>query len=474
MPPQFGTSGLRGPVSSLTPKLVSDYALAFATCCPIGTGVYIGQDLRPSSPDIADVLEGALREAGIDVTSCGAVPTPALALAASSAGAAAIMVTGSHIPADRNGLKFYTPDGEITKSHEAAILARLRKNKSTSDTGSAVFGTLRHDPDCGARYIDRYVKSFGAHALDGLRIGIYEHSSVARDLLNTVVRAVGGKAVPLARSNTFIPVDTEAMDPATREQMKVWVHMHKLDAIISTDGDADRPMLVDEKGQLVPGDVLGPLSAQALAAAHVVTPVSSNTLVEEMALFEQIERTRIGSPFVIAAMEAALTAAPMARIVGYEANGGFMLGFTAQGPVGAIDPLMTRDCLLPLLAALSTARAQGLTVSALTARLPKRFTASDRIRDIAPPISAAFLSSMRADPMQRTSFFAPLNLDLTQEKGIDLTDGLRISFETGDVVHFRPSGNAPEFRCYVESATYDRAQQLLMGCLSRLVAALER
>jgi len=123
MPPKFGTSGLRGLVVELTPELVSAHVDAFLQACPVGTGLFVGRDLRPSSPDIAGMIIDAARARGVDVTDCGDILTPGLALAAMSAGAAAVMVTGSHIPADRNGLKFYTPEGEITKDHETAILA---------------------------------------------------------------------------------------------------------------------------------------------------------------------------------------------------------------------------------------------------------------------------------------------------------------------------------------------------------------
>ena len=125
MPPKFGTSGLRGLVVELTPDLVADHVAAFAASCPMGTGLFVARDLRPSSPDIASVIMDAGQAAGLAVTDCGDLLTPALAMAAMDAGAAAVMVTGSHIPADRNGLKFYTPDGEITKDHEVAILAAL-------------------------------------------------------------------------------------------------------------------------------------------------------------------------------------------------------------------------------------------------------------------------------------------------------------------------------------------------------------
>ena len=125
MAPKFGTSGLRGLVVELTPDLVADHIHAFLAACPTGTGLWVGRDLRPSSPDLAAVVLQAARAAGLTTVDCGAVPTPALALAAMNAGAAAVMVSGSHIPADRNGLKFYLPGGEITKADEAAILAAL-------------------------------------------------------------------------------------------------------------------------------------------------------------------------------------------------------------------------------------------------------------------------------------------------------------------------------------------------------------
>ena len=167
-----------------------------------------------------------------------------------------------------------------------------------------------------------------------LRIGVYQHSSVARDTMMEVVTALGGEPVALARSETFIPVDTEALDPETRGMLAGWCREHGLDAVISTDGDADRPMVADATGRVVPGDVLGALTARSLGAKVVCTPVSSNSLISEMPEFDTVTLTRIGSPFVIAAMEAALADDPAARVVGYEANGGFLLGFAAEGPAG--------------------------------------------------------------------------------------------------------------------------------------------
>ena len=124
--PKFGTSGLRGLVVALTDDLVARHVAGFVTACDAGETVLIGEDLRPSSPDIARMAARAVVASGARAVLCGPLPTPALALAAGAGGTGAIMVTGSHIPADRNGLKFYTIAGEITKEDEAVITRAAR------------------------------------------------------------------------------------------------------------------------------------------------------------------------------------------------------------------------------------------------------------------------------------------------------------------------------------------------------------
>lgn len=460
MPPKFGTSGLRGLVSELSDDLVRRYVRAFIAACPQGAAVHVGWDLRPSSPAIAQVVIEAVRAAGLTAISHGAVPTPALALASMSVEDGAVMITGSHIPADRNGLKFYVPGGEVSKVDELAILAAL--DGDHEDT--TALGALHHSTQALPDYVARYLRAFGADALTGLRIGIYEHSSVARDVMGQIMQALGAHTVSLARSDIFIPVDTEAVDPDTRVLLADWARDHMLDAVISTDGDGDRPMLAGPDGMLVQGDLLGPITAQVLGAGTLVTPVSSNTAVDEMAGFDKVVRTRIGSPFVIAAMEQVLAQEPDCEVVGYEANGGFLLGFTAQSGAGSLAPLMTRDSLLPMIAPLVAARAAGQNLSALAGGLPARFTASDRVQGIASDRSAALIARLRGDQRARATFFEGVGA----EQAIDETDGLRVTFEAGEIVHLRPSGNAPECRCYAEAATPARAQDLLDTHLRKL------
>ncbi|MCB2095624.1 MAG: phosphomannomutase [Rhodobacteraceae bacterium] len=460
MAPQFGTSGLRGLVTELTDELCSAYAGAFLRVLPHNGTLLIGRDLRASSARISDAVIKGAHGLGIATVDCGELPTPALALAALSRGSPAVMVTGSHIPADRNGLKFYTAQGEITKTDEASILAALG---GAAKAGGGLGGHSTRDAGPARSYMNRYIGCFGPKSLQGLRIGNYQHSSVARDILGEILRALGAQTVDLGRSDIFVPVDTEAVDQDTRDLLHTWTRQHRLDAIVSTDGDGDRPLVADETGAAIAGDVLGVLTALYLRAETVVTPVSSNTLIERMGAFARVVRTRIGSPHVIAAMQG-----EGGRCVGFEANGGFLLGFDSDGRGGGMGRLMTRDSLLPILAPLAVSVARKTPLSALTAELPRRFTASDRLQGVATDKSLALVARLADDPQARQRFFAALG----PEENIDLTDGLRVFFASGDIVHLRPSGNAPELRCYGESDQAARAAGLVKDALARALASL--
>ncbi|MDH5531766.1 MAG: phosphomannomutase, partial [Paracoccaceae bacterium] len=108
MAPKFGTSGLRGLANELTDELCASYVRAFLKGLPDCQTLLVGRDLRNSSVRISDAVISGAHSLGIDTVDCGELPTPALALAALARKAPCVMVTGSHIPADRNGLKFYT------------------------------------------------------------------------------------------------------------------------------------------------------------------------------------------------------------------------------------------------------------------------------------------------------------------------------------------------------------------------------
>ncbi|MGI0490084.1 phosphomannomutase, partial [Pantanalinema rosaneae CENA516] len=259
------------------------------------------------------------------------------------------------------------------------------------------------------------------------------------------------------------PVDTEAVLPEDAALARRWSDEHALDAIVSTDGDSDRPLLADEAGEWLRGDVLAMLCARELAMDVVVTPVSSNSVVEKGGFFRRVERTRIGSPFVIKAMNAALSQGEE-RVCGYEANGGFLLGSDLARGDARLSALPTRDAVLPILAVLTAAR--GGSVRALVDALPPRVTHSDRIPDFSPERRDALMAWLLGEVGRHERLddaFAPLaGAPLA---ATDLTDGVRMTFANERVVHLRGSGNAPELRCYAEAEAPQVARELARDAL---------
>lgn len=457
----FGTSGVRGLVADMSDELCYAYTSAFIqTVATNDKLIVIGHDLRPSSPRISAACATAIVDSGRSYIYAGALPTPALAYYASQIAAPAMIVTGSHIPFDRNGIKFYSVNGEITKAQEQKMLqATVAIPSPLAKVDLPIV-----DNRARAAYINRYVEFFGLGTLGGLRIALYEHSSVARDVLREILEALGAEVLSLGRSDSFVPIDTEAVRPEDVKQAAEWAKDYAFDAIVTTDGDADRPLIGDENGQWLRGDIVGILCAKYLQAKHVVAPVSCNTALELSHLFQSTKRTRIGSPFVIAGMEAAIKESD-GLVVGYEANGGFLLGGDLVSEQRKLLALPTRDATLPILTLLCDAQKQGCKLSELMQKLPARFTASDRLQQFPTELSHALLTRLQADNKESEEILAP---DSGSVINTDITDGLRQSFANGDIVHLRPSGNAPELRCYAEADSAIHAQQLCDACLQRL------
>lgn len=461
----FGTSGVRALVSDLTPKVVAAYVFAFirrmqaSQSLQPGATVLVGIDLRPSSPTIAMAVCDALRSMGCVPEFLGALPTPALALHCLTTRSPGIMVTGSHIPFDRNGIKFYGPAGEILKEDEVAISGtEISLDELIGQT--AVSGLPPVSTVAARAYVKRYLAYFGESALSGLKIGVYEHSAVGRELTIEILTALGATVLSLGRSDAFVPIDTEAVVDADVAQARQWCAAHALDALVSTDGDGDRPLVFDANGDFVRGDLLGLICARYLGIKALAVPVSCNTAIEHSAIFRRVGRTRIGSPFVIAGMRR-LQGEGESSVAGFEANGGFLLGTALPG----LAALPTRDAMLPMIALLVSALRARLSVADLIKALPERFTHSDRVKDVAPAASKALLQRVIADATFREALFPGKG----SATNIDLTDGVRITFADGDVSHLRASGNAPELRCYAESSSYARAKSLCEATLGRVV-----
>jgi phosphomannomutase len=453
----FGTSGARGLVKDFSADVCAAFTVAFLDAVKAGSSfnrLAIAIDNRPSSYLMAQACAAVLKQFDIEAVYYGVIPTPALAYKAMQDGMPAIMVTGSHIPFDRNGLKFYRPDGEISKNDELAIVS----SSSNFASIESMLEPLSVDNSAAEAYMKRYSNLFSVDALKGKKIGIYEHSSAGRDIYKQLFELLGAEVTSLERTDTFVPIDTEAVSAADQQKALDWSAEYGFDAIFSTDGDGDRPLIADEKGQWLRGDVLGLLCSQLLQVEALAIPVSCNTAIEESSSFKSVTRTKIGSPYVIAEFEK--LAEHNNSVAGFEANGGYLLATDIAIGNGTLKALPTRDALLPAFIVLT----QKSALSELVARLPKRYTASDRLQNFDRDSSLALIENLKNDA---SGFLSELDHDGAYN--LDTTDGLRMVLATGDILHLRPSGNAPELRCYAESYLQDKAFTIVRDTLSLII-----
>ncbi len=467
---KFGTSGARGLAADMTDAVCYAYTQAFLQhltrqgAVAAGSALAVAGDYRPSSGRIANACAWAARDLGFAPVYCGRLPTPAVANFGLRRGIPSLMITGSHIPEDRNGIKFYKPAGEILKPDEEGIRAqRVGLPAGAFDAAGALLnpepGLPAEDPSAYRGYVRRFLDFLPAGCLAGLRVGLYEHSSVARDVAYEVMTGLGARVTRLARSERFVPVDTEAIRPEDVRLGRDWGQSGDFDCLFSTDGDGDRPLVGDEQGNWLRGDLAGVLCARYLGADAVVTPVSSNTLVEKCGWFRRVLRTRIGSPYVIARMQLAREAG-YRRVMGYEANGGFLLASDLERDGRRLLNLPTRDALIVGLALLLLARDLGRPLSGLLDGLPASFTASGRLKAFPGELSRVRLAVLDSgDPAaDRTAAEALFGGRFGPVADIDHTDGVRITFASGEIAHLRPSGNAPELRAYNEADSQARAE----------------
>jgi phosphomannomutase len=493
---RFGTSGRRGRVLDLTQlEIYISVAgeLEFLQSLPASEGgirrgdeFFVAHDLRPSSirfdPDQQNRGElcqagiQAIRDAGLTPVNLGPLPTPALTCYALERKRGSLMVTGSHIPFDLNGYKLNRSIGELLKEHEGPI------NQSVEKVRARIYGepfeTSRFNergmlrgghcdlppasPEGRAAYLKRYESFFSGQDLKGRRILVYQHSAVGRDLLAELLEHFGAEVVVRGRSDEFVAIDTEAIGQAELSAIQDLAdEAGPLWAIVSTDGDSDRPLILGfENGQarFVGGDLVGMVVAEYLGADAVVVPVTCNDAIDRGSLASALEpKTRIGSPFVVAGMTAA-QAKGRKRVCGWEANGGFLLGSDIERNGRVLSALPTRDAFLPILGVLLSACSQGLELSEVFQRLPKRFSRAALLRNFPRDDGKRLTTALGALQPSRLEPFFP---GFGRIDRIDLTDGVRIYFENGDVAHFRPSGNADEFRIYAVADSQERANEIV-------------
>jgi phosphoglucosamine mutase len=357
----FGTDGIRGRANgTITPELALKVGQAAGLMFQRGEHrhrVVIGKDTRLSGYMIEYALVGGFTSVGMDVLLLGPMPTPAVAMLVRSMRAdLGVMISASHNPYDDNGLKLFGPDGyKLSDEREHSIEQLLDADVTKRLAKSADLGRARRIDGVHDRYIEAAKRTLPRGLdLDGLRVVVDCANGAGYRVAPAALWELGAEVISIGVEPNGFNINKEcgSIAPAALCQK---VREMRADIGIALDGDADRVVLVDEKGHLVDGDQLIAVVAESwkeygrLAKPGVVATVMSNLGLERhlAGLGLSLARTAVGDRYVLE----------------YMREHGFNVGGEPSGHIILSDYTTTGDGLITALQVLAVVKRQNRPVS---------------------------------------------------------------------------------------------------------------
>ena len=433
----FGTDGIRGVANAhpMTPELA--LALGRAVAFVAGRGrrhaprVLIGKDTRLSGYMLETAIASGVCSMGGRVLLCGPIPTPAVAhLTGSMRTDAGIVISASHNPFADNGIKIFGADGfKLPDEAEQEIERLIREPERLGErrTGPAI-GRAEKLEDARGRYVAFVKNTFPRDlTLDGVRVVVDAAHGAAYRVAPLVFSELGATvyAIGVRPNGTNINRDVGALHP---EHARAEVVKRSANIGIALDGDADRVIVIDEKGEIVDGDAVMAMCATRmrrdgeLRATTVVATVMSNLGLERALAAQGISllRTPVGDRHVVEAMR----------------SGGYNLGGEQSGHLIFLDHSSTGDGLIAALQVLALMIRTGRPLSELARE------AMERVPQV---VESATLPARRPleEMAQLQGALARVRTELGQE---------------GRVL-VRWSGTEPKLRAMVEGPSEERIRQ---------------
>lgn len=444
----FGTNGIRGVFNEdFTLEFIHDMTLAIGTYFQKGP-IMIGYDGRDSSPVICKVITSALNSIGIDCNVAGLVPTPCLEFAVKTLGySGGIMITASHNPPQYNGIKPAAKDGVEISREDELVIEDIYSKKNW----------ITHPPKWGVtnkedRAIETYLKGILSQ-VDSTLIES-KHFKVVLDLGNGAQAVTAPEFCNVLECETILindevdgkfPGRGSEPTPENLSKLSKTVTKNNANLGIAFDGDGDRSIFCDDKGEILTGDKSALVLTQHILRKHpnslVVTCLNSGSNIEVLAkkFDSQVIRTKVGS------VEVSRKMVPTDALIGYEENGGFMYGKHNQ----VRDGCMTLALMLEVLTT-------GRTLSAEVASLPPSFTTKDKIECPSDKVSKLILALKEEFPNS------------------DTTDGIKISIDSKNWVMIRPSGTEPIVRVYAEAESQEKLDEIMSDYIKKVKTIISR
>jgi phosphomannomutase/phosphoglucomutase len=451
----FGTNGIRGLANSeLTPEVTIKIGLAIGTFFKKGK-IIVGYDARTSGPMLAKAIISALNATGCTVLLAGMAPTPALQYAVKChKHDGGVIVTASHNPPEYNGIKVLWNDGvEISHEQEMEIENIYFSDKATLANWDQL-GGLHDLPGIVEEYIDAVKKHVDISKISkkDYHVVVDPANSVGALAVPQLLRELGCRVTTMnANIDGTFPGRPPEPRPENLADLSLLVKAVNADLGIAYDGDADRSIFVDEKGQIHMGDKTFALVEKYYLKQHpneqIVTPVSSSTLIKDIADAHhgKIVWTKVGSVTVAQTMK------KLKAKLGGEENGGIFYG--PHQPVR--DGAMSTALILEIMAK------TGKKLSALIGELPAYFLEKGKVNckeEIKEKVLTELIKELK-------------------ESNISTIDGVKIWFNDQKSILIRPSGTEPIYRLYAEAKTAQKAKKLVEEYtrkLEKIIANLSR
>lgn len=430
---RFGTDGVRGRANTeLTAAYALDLGRAAAKVLRASRAV-VGGDTRISTPMLEAAFVAGLAAEGVEVVRLGVTPTPAVAYEAARLGAMGAVISASHNPYHDNGIKLFAPGGtKLADDVEAAIERELTVLGASTGEPAAIHG--RRDP---AAYVDHLVGVLEGRDLRGLRVVVDAANGAASHVVAEVFERTGAGVVVInaAPDGRNINAECGATHPVGLQAVVVAERAH---VGVALDGDADRLIAVDERGDVVDGDHIIAICAADLrergrlhddtVVVTVMTNLGFHIAMREAGI--EVVETPVGDRYVLEALAA----------------GGYSLGGEQSGHVIFTEHATTGDGMLTALALLDTVQRSGKQLSQL---------AEASMTQLPQVLVNVRVGARRSD-------IAELLADDIAAAAAPLGD-------TGRIL-VRPSGTEPLIRVMVEAPTAELARETADALAARVQA----
>jgi phosphomannomutase/phosphoglucomutase len=447
----FGTNGIRGLVNKeLTPEMAIKVGSAIGTFFG-RKNLLLGYDARTSGPMLAKAVSAGLTATGCTVFQAGMAPTPALQYAVKNHKMdGGVIITASHNPPEYNGIKVIWNDGIETSHEQETEIEKIYFENTAKLAEWDKLGTIRELLGVNDEYVEAIKKHVNAAKI------AEKHYHVVIDAANSVggltaprlLRELGCKVTSInANMDGTFPGRLPEPRPENLKEIALIVKAVGADLGVAFDGDADRSIFVDENGEIYWGDKTFALIEKHFLEknpnAKIVTPVSSSTLVQDIAdaYKGEIVWTKVGSVTVSQKMK------QLKAKLGGEENGGVF-----YGPHQAVrDGAMTTALVLDIMAE------TGEKLSRLIAEQPQYFIEKGKVE-------------CPEDKKEKV-----LEKLVEQVKGakVSTIDGVKIWFEDKSAILVRPSGTEPVYRLYAEAKNQEKALKLIKDYSLKLEKILE-